>query len=70
MGLGDEFGDGQEEGLDALQARLEEAAAEVKGTRHKNKFKIPDEVRMMATAAAKCRNLIQREKGTNSPKRI
>ena len=40
-------GDGQEGGWEALQARLEEAAAEVKATatatRNKIKFNIPDE---------------------------
>ena len=40
-----------------------EAAVEVMGTttatRNNNKFKIPDDIRKMATEAAKCMNLIQ-----------
>ena len=58
-------GDGQEGGLEALQARLEEAATNVKAntraTKNKNKLKVPDETRVMATAAAKCRNLFLRK---------
>ena len=46
--------------MEALQARLEEAAAEVKATtmatRNKNKLEILDEIRLMAAEAAKCRN--------------
>ena len=52
------IGDEQEGGLETLQARLKESAAEVKATttatRNNYKFKVPDEIRMMA-AAAKCR---------------
>ena len=59
------MGGGQEGGLEALQARLEEAAAKVKATvtatSVKNKFKVPDEIRKMATEAAKCRNPAQRK---------
>ena len=57
--------DAQEGHLQALQARLEEAAAEVKATmmatRNMNKFKIPDEIRKMATETAKSRILSRRE---------
>ena len=52
--------DGQEGGLEALQARLEESAAEVKATttatRNKNKFKVSRRDQKMATEAAKCKN--------------
>ena len=48
---------------DALQARLEGAAADSKATAlatRKNKFEVPDEIRMMAEAAGKCGNPVLR----------
>ena len=61
----DWVGGGQEGGLEALQAKLEDAAAKVKATTtatsNKNKFKVPDEIRKMATETATCRNPAQRK---------
>ena len=58
MGLGSGWMMNTKEGLEALQVRLE-AAGEVMGTttatRNKNKFKILDDIRKMATEAAKFR---------------
>ena len=55
---------GGNEGLVAFQARLEEEAAAVKATttatENKNKFMIPDEIREVAAAAAKCRDPVRR----------
>ena len=53
--------------------RLEgaEVKATTTATRNKNKFKIPDEIRKMATEAVKCENPIQWKKfwkNTESPK--
>ena len=57
-------GDEQEGRLLSLQARLEEAVVAVKATtmatRNNNKFKIPAEIRKLATEAARCRNPILR----------
>ena len=71
MGLGSGWMMDTKGGLEALQVRLE-AAGEVMGTttatRNKNKFKILDDIRKMATEAAKCRNPIQ--ENTKSSKAI
>ena len=54
-----------DDGLAALQERLEEAAAAVIATttalRNKNKFTVPDEIREMASEAAKCRDPVKRK---------
>ena len=51
-------------GLEALQARLEGVAVEVKSTaltfRNKNKFMVPEEIRELASVAAQCRDLVKR----------
>ena len=52
-------------GLEALQARVEGAAVEIKATtlasRNKNKFMVPEEIREMASLAAKCRDPARRK---------
>ena len=53
------------DGLVALQERLEEAAAAVKAIsaamRNKNKFMVPDEIREMAAEASKFRDPVRRK---------
>ena len=53
------------DGLVALQERLEEAAAAIKPTttamRNKNKFTVADEIRVVASEAAKCRDPVRRK---------
>ena len=53
------------EGLVSLHERLVVAAAEVKATttasRNRNKFCVPEEIRKMASEAAKCRNPVRKK---------
>ena len=68
--------DGGNEGLVASQERLEEAAAAIKATttaiKNKSKFMVPDEIKEMAAAAAKCRDPVRRKmlrKSARKPRR-
>ena len=49
--------DERNDGLVALQERLEDEAA----ARNKNKFTVPDEIREVAAVAAKCRDPVRRK---------
>ena len=55
----------ESDGLAALQGRLEEAAAAVKAattaSRNRNKFSVPDDIRVMAAEAAKYRDPVRRK---------
>ena len=72
LATGWEEGEGRE-GLISLQERLEEAEAEAAvkattmATRNKNKFKIPAEIRKLATEAARGRNPILRKELRKQP---
>ena len=57
--------DVKDDGLVALQSRLEGAVAQVKATttasRNNKKFMVPDEIREMAALAAQCRDPVRRK---------
>ena len=59
------IGDENEDGLEALQSRLEVSVAQTKATttasRNNQKFMVPDEIREMSALAAQCRDPVRRK---------